>query len=132
MLPKIVLDETIARQDGFGPAIPIGDSECPIMRFTLGITRILEQESLDISIWASTDGTHWGDKPIVAFPQKFYCGTYPLTANLTSQPDARFLRVQWKMSRWGPGDSAPLFAFYVSAQEPPRVADEYLLSAAVA
>ena len=41
---------------------------------TLAITKIIEQESLDLSIFGSADGATWGAKPIAAFPQKFYCG----------------------------------------------------------
>ena len=87
------------------------------MILTLGITRIIEQESIDISIWGSADGTDWGAKPMVAFPQKFYCGLYSILLNLAANAETRYLRVQWKMTRWGKLGSAPLFAFYVDVEE---------------
>jgi len=39
---------------------------------TLAITNIIEQESLDVSIFGSADGATWDPKPVAAFPQKFY------------------------------------------------------------
>jgi hypothetical protein len=83
---------------------------------TLGITRIIEQESIDISIWGSADGTEWGAKSLVTFPQKFYCGTYQIILDLTDQPNVKFLRAKWAVNRWGKGDSKPLFTIYLFAQ----------------
>ncbi|MBI5280459.1 MAG: hypothetical protein HY858_02165 [Candidatus Solibacter usitatus] len=84
---------------------------------TLGINRIIEQESLDLTIWASADGQNWGDKPVAAFPQKFYCGVYTLMVDLTNRPDARYVRAAWKLSRWGRGEPTPLFGVYVFAEQ---------------
>ena len=87
------------------------------LEITLGITRIIEQESLDVSVWGSADGTEWGAKPLLAFPQKFYCGTYQAVLDLTRLPDVKVLRAQWKVNRWGRGEPKPLFGFYLFAQE---------------
>lgn len=116
MLPNFLFPEQIVRQDGAGPVVDLGDSHGGLITITLGITRIIEQESLDLAIYASADGQAWGEKPVLAFPQKFYCGTYSLLLDLTAQPDARYLRVQWKMNRWGRGEATPLFGMYVFAQ----------------
>ena len=113
--------ETVVQDDGAGPAIELGSAQGKDLLVTLGITRILEQESLEISVWGSPDGSSWGAKPILAFPQKFYCGTYSITADLMGNPDLKYVRVQWKMNRWGRGDSKPLFGFYVFAEETVRV-----------
>lgn len=88
-----------------------------MLQLTLGITRIIEQESIDVSVFGSTDGVNWGTKPIVSFPQKFYCGVYSIMVDLGSNPDVRHVRVQWKLGRWGRGDSKPMFGFYVFAEE---------------
>lgn len=117
MLPKFIVDETVVREDGAGPAIELGPSRGKEILLTLGITRIIEQESLDVSIWGSADGSEWGAKPLIAFPQKFYCGTYTLLLNLSQHPDVCYLRGQWKVNRWGRGELRPLFGFYVFAQE---------------
>ena len=83
---------------------------------TLGITRIIEQESIDLSIWGSADGTDWGTKPLATFPQKFYCGTYQIIADLSERADLKYLRVKWALNRWGKGDPKPLFTIYLFAQ----------------
>ena len=103
-----------------------------IVRLTLGITRIIAQESLEVSVWGSEDGEHW--EPLIAFPQKFYCGTYSMIADLTRHPDVRYLRAHWKVGRWMQDDRAPLsggplardvvatiYGAYLSAAEGRRV-----------
>jgi len=116
MLPTFLLEEQVVRQDSAGPAIDLGENAPSYLTVTLGITRILEQESLNLSIWASADGTNWGDKAVFAFPQKFYCGVYSILVDLSGHPGARYLRAQWKVSRWGRGEPTPLFELYVFAQ----------------
>ena len=117
MLPNFLLPESIARADGTGPELNLGSLRGKLLVLTLGITRIIEQESLEVSIWGSSDGENWGIRPITTFPPKFYCGIYSILLNLASRPDTRFVRVQWKMSRWTRGEETPLFGFYVYAEE---------------
>jgi len=116
MLPSFLLPETTIREAGSGPEVDLGDSCGSPILLTLGITRIIEQESLDISIWGSEDKVEWGAKPVAAFPQKFYCGTYQILLNLRDQPAVKFLRVKYHAQRWGKGDPKPLFGAYVFAQ----------------
>ena len=115
MLPQFLLPETLVREAGQSPDADFGEVQSGTLILTLGITRIIEQESLDISIWGSLDGTDWGAKPLLAFPQKFYCGTYQLVLDLSERP-ARYLRVKWTCNRWGKGDSKPLFGIYLFSQ----------------
>ena len=117
MLPNFLQQESVHRSDGEADAIALGLSKGKLLQLTLGITRIIEQESLDISIWGSEDGTTWGDKPVIAFPQKFYCGTYTLLLDLQPHSEVAFLKAKWKMSRWGRGDPKPMFGFYLFVQE---------------
>jgi hypothetical protein len=116
MLPQFLLPETTVREAGTGPEINLGDQQGGALILTLGITRIIEQESLDISIWGSADGSDWGAKPLVTFPQKFYCGTYQILLDLSDHADIRYLRVKWAVNRWGKGDPKPLFTIYLFAQ----------------
>ncbi len=109
-----LLPESISRQDGSGTEIALEAARGKMLLLKLGITRIVEHESLDISLWGSTDKKDW--QQLTAFPQKFYCGTYSLELDLTRHPEVRFLRAQWKMSRWG-GVEEPLFGFYLLAEE---------------
>ena len=117
MLPGFLLPETTIREAGNGSELDLGDMRGRVLLLTLGITRIIEQESLDVAVWGSADGKEWGAKPLVSFPQKFYCGTYQILLDLTENPDLRFLRANWAVQRWGKGDNKPLFGFYVFAQE---------------
>ena len=117
MLPVFLLPETTIREAGTGSPLDLGKSQGRMILLTLGVTRIIEQESLDVAIWGSADGKEWGAKPLISFPQKFYCGTYQILLDLTPHPDLKFVRVKWNAQRWGKGDSKPLFGFYVFAQE---------------
>jgi hypothetical protein len=117
MLPQFLLPETTIREAGAGPNLPLGDHGGGTLILTLGITRIIEQESIDLSIWGSADGTEWGTRPLVSFPQKFYCGTYQIVLDLSSHRDLRYLQVKWQVNRWGKGNPKPLFGVYLFVQE---------------
>jgi len=114
MLPNFLIPETIVREAGKGPEIPVSANSQTVL-VTLGINRIMEQESLDISIEGSADGTTW--KQLVRFPQKFYCGTYTMVLDLSKDPDIRVIRADYKVNRWGRGDTRPLFGLYVFAED---------------
>ena len=116
MLPQFLLPETTVREAGTGPELDLGDQQGETLILTLGITRIIEQESIDISIWGSADGTDWGAKPLVSFPQKFYCGTYQILLDLSEHPGVKYLRAKWQVNRWGKGDPKPLFGVYLFVQ----------------
>lgn len=117
MLPAFILPETTIREAGTGPALDLGNSQGGLVLLTLGITRIIEQESLDVSVWGSADNAEWGAKPLIAFPQKFYCGTYQVLLDLSQNPQVKYVRVKWQANRWGKGQTKPLFGIYVFAQE---------------
>lgn len=120
MLPDFLLPESIARTDGMGPEFQLGSKSGKLLVLTLGITRIIEQESLEVTIWGSVDGENWGLRPLATFPPKFYCGIYSILLNLAFRPETTFLRVQWKMSRWTKAESTPMFGFYVYTEESGR------------
>ena len=115
-IPSFLLPESVQRADGESPAVELGSAQGKLIVLTLGITRIIEQESLDVSIWASSDGQSWMDKPLAAFPQKFYCGTYTILVDLTDHPEVTHLKATWKMGRWGRGTPNPMFGFYLFAK----------------
>src|SRR6516162_4203670 len=104
MLPQFLLPETTVREAGTGSEISLGDRQGETLILTLGITRSIEQQSIDVSIWGSTDGSDWGAKPVTAFPQKFYCGTYQILIDLGDRADVKYRRAKWQVSRWGKGD----------------------------
>lgn len=116
MAPDFLVPETTIHEKGSGPVLELGEAQGKLLLLTLGIVDIVEQESLDISIWGSADGEQWGDKPLRAFPQKFYKGTYHILLDLSPHPEVRFLRAEWKVNRWGVGSHTPMFRFYVFAE----------------
>jgi hypothetical protein len=110
---------TTATAKGDGAAIDVSAATNRVFLVTLAITKIIEQESLDVSVYGSADGAAWGAKSIAAFPQKFYCGESPLLLDLTAHADVKFVRAHWEMARWGRGTETPMFEFGVSMREVP-------------
>jgi hypothetical protein len=90
-----------------------------VLLLTLHITDVIEQESLDVSIYGSADGTTWTEKPLISFPQKFYRGEHPLLLDLSDKPDVKMLRAHWEVARWGRGTDTPMFEFEVRVREVP-------------
>ncbi|HWY06048.1 MAG TPA: hypothetical protein VNY24_04265, partial [Candidatus Acidoferrales bacterium] len=95
-------------------------AEGRIFLLTLDITNIIEQESLDVSVFGSADGATWDAKPVAAFPQKFYREEVPLLLNLTARPEVKFVRAHWEVARWGRGTLTPMFEFSVTLREVPQ------------
>jgi hypothetical protein len=115
----LVAEKTVVSAKGDGPTVDVSATACKVFLLTLEITKIIEQESLEVSISGSGDGATWGAKPIVAFPQKFYCGQAPLLLNLTAHPDMKLVRAHWEVARWGRGTETPMFEFGVRLKEIP-------------
>lgn len=115
-MPLYILPENVVREDGAGAAIALEARQGKSLLLMLGITRTIEQESLEMSVWGSPDRDRW--RLLETFPQKFYCGTYSLHLDLTRHSDVRYLRADWKMSRWGVGEAEPLFGFYLMLEAP--------------
>ena len=80
---------------------------------------VIEQESLDVSIYGSPDGATWDAKSIAAFRQEFYTGETPVLVDLTAHPGVKFVRAHWDMARWGRGTETPMFEFGVTLKEIP-------------
>jgi hypothetical protein len=110
---------TVASAKGDGPIVDVSGASNRVFLVTLAITKIIEQESLDLSIYGSADAAAWGAKSLAAFPQKFYCGEWPLLLELTAHPDVKFVRAHWEVARWGRGTETPMFEFGVTLKEVP-------------
>lgn len=117
MVEKFLIPEQTVEAKGEGPALPLGDAAGQRFLLTLQITRVIEQESLDVSVWGSEDGTNWGTSAIVAFPQKFYTGSHQLMLDLSARPEVKFLRGKWEVNRWGRGQPKPLFTFSLAIHQ---------------
>jgi hypothetical protein len=115
----LVPEKTVANAKGDGPAMNVSSASNRVFLLSLNITGIVEQESLDVSIYGSADGATWGPKPLTNFPQKFYQAQHPLLLDLTGNSEIKFLRAHWEVSRWGRGSETPMFEFYVTVKEVP-------------
>jgi hypothetical protein len=111
-----LLPECVVREDGCGSSVALEAACGKRLLLTMGITRTVEHESLDVSIWGSADERTW--RMLAAFTRKHYCGNYSLELDLSDHPDVRYVRVQWKTDRWARGeDPSPLFGFYLLAEQ---------------
>jgi hypothetical protein len=119
MIDTELVAKTVANAKGDGPTVDVSGAAGRVFLLTLEITQIIEQESLDVSVYGSADGAAWGAKPVAAFPQKFYRGESPLLLDLTADPDVKFVRAHWDVARWGRGVETPMFEFGVRLKEIP-------------
>jgi len=115
----LVPAKTVVSAKGDGSVVEVSVAASRVFLVTLAITKIIEQESLDLSIYGSADGALWSPKSIAAFPQKFYCGESPLLLDLTAHADVKFVRAHWEVARWGRGTETPMFEFSVALKEVP-------------
>src|SRR5579863_515568 len=115
----LVPPQTAVSAKGDGPAVDVSGTSNRVFLVTLSITKIIEQESLDVSIYGSADGSAWEAKSLAAFPQKFYTEESPLLLDLSVNPNIKFVRAHWEVARWGRGTETPMFEFGVAMKEVP-------------
>jgi hypothetical protein len=115
----LVPEKTVIATKGDGAAVDLSTAASRVFLLSLNITNIVEQESLDVTIFGSTDGSTWPPKPLTNFPQKFYRTQHPLLLDLNDHKDVKFLRAHWEVNRWGRGSETPMFEFNISIKEVP-------------
>jgi hypothetical protein len=121
----LVPENTVVNAKGDGASVNVSGATNRVFLLSLNIADIIEQESLDVSIFGSADGSAWGAKPLTYFPQKFYRAEHPMLLDLTGQPQVKFLRAHWEVARWGRGTETPMFKFGVTIREvPPEILKE--------
>ena len=121
----LVPQKTVVNAKGDGAPVEVGAETNRVFLLALEITNIVEQESLDVSIYGSADGATFGPKPLALFPQKFYRGTHPLLLDLTAHTEIKLIRAHWEVNRWGRGSETPMFEFQVAIKEvPPEILKE--------
>jgi hypothetical protein len=113
----LVPEKTLITAKGDSQPLDIGGAASRVFLLTLSITSIVEQESIEVTVFTSADATTWDAKPVASLPQKFYPGEYPLLVDLTSAASAKFVRVHWEVTRWGRGPTAPKFEMAVRLRE---------------
>jgi hypothetical protein len=119
MVDTFLVPQNTVNAKGDGSAVELSSASSHVFLLNLSITRIVEQEALDVSAFGSADGVTWSAKPLAAFPQKFYAGDHPLLLDLTGHSDVKFVRAHWEVNRWGRGTEVPMFEFSVSIKEVP-------------
>ncbi len=120
MIDTLLVPKNTVTAKGDGPAVDLSSASNRVFLLTLSITNIVEQESLDVSIQGSADGTTFDAKPIAAFPQKFYRGEHPLLLDLRDRAAVKAIRAHWEVGRWGRGSETPMFEFQVAIKEVPQ------------
>lgn len=81
-----IVPEELFRGNGYSPAVALGELQGKSIQLTLSITRMMEEQTLEVLIWGSADGSQWMDRPLVTLPHRHYCGDYTYTVELSRHP----------------------------------------------
>lgn len=115
MSPIFLVTEQVFSESGEGQAISLDNSPDGPLQLTLGITQILQQENVEVSVWGSTDRREWSR--IASFPHKSYCGTYSMVLGTLLQRNLKYLKARWSMERWASVKKDALVSFYLLAED---------------
>lgn len=113
----MIVPEELFRGNGYSPAVALDDLKGKSIQLTLSITRMMEEQTLEVLIWGSADGSHWLDRPIVTLPHRHYCGEYSYTVDLSRHPQVAYLRAEWRLRSWGHTTAYRLISFSLDAAE---------------
>src|SRR5215469_8105180 len=113
----LILEKTTITTKGDSEPLDVNAAANRVFLATLSITKIVEQESFELSLFTSADGATWDAKPVASLPQKFYPGEYPLLVDLSAAANAKFVRAHWEVNRWGRGPTTPRFEIGVRLRE---------------
>lgn len=108
--------EEVITGGGSGPEIDLGESKGTQLQLSLSITRMVERQTLDISIWGSSDGSDWGLRPLLVLARRYYCGTYHQFLDLSESPKIRYLRIDYQLHNWAHSASRPMASFCLTAE----------------
>jgi hypothetical protein len=113
--------ETLLEKNGFGTAVDVRASKTRTFFCVMEITDQIEQESVDISIWGSTEGEYWGVHPLLKLPQQFYRGETRAVLDLALVPEINFIRAGWVLTRWGRVTPHSIFRLGLNLTEIPAM-----------
>lgn len=116
MFAHFLIPKSVVEGNGASAALALGEAAGQILQLTLVIDTVVEQQSLEVHVEGSLDGEAWIEKPLAAYPQKFYVGSSVLICDLAANPELRFIRATWKANRWGRGVLKPRFGVYLFAE----------------
>src|ERR1700730_5332087 len=120
---------TRVEENGAGEKIDVSASSTRTFFCLMIISDQIEQESIDLSIWGSANGEDWGAKPILKLPQRFYRGETRAVLELAFRPEAKFIRAQWDLNRWGRVAPLPMFRVGLHLLEVPAMPQAVKLEA---
>jgi hypothetical protein len=120
----LVPHDTRMESNGDGAAFDISASATRTFLCRLTVSDQIEQESLDVSIFGSSDGETWTKKPLLKLPQQFYRGTTKMVLDLSLRPEVKFIRARWELTRWGRGAPTPMFVAGLELVEIPPMSRE--------
>lgn len=115
----LIPEKSIITAKGDGPAVEVSSATNRVFLLTLDISHVIEQESIEVTIFTSIDGEAWSPKPVLSFPQKFYREQTPMLLDLTAHADVKFIRAHWEVNRWGRGTDAVMFEVSLELREVP-------------
>ena len=120
----LIPPNTKMETSGDGVSFDISSSATRTFLCFLTVADQLEQESLDVSIYGSADGTNWTPKPLLKLPQQFYRGHAKMVFDLSLRPEIKFIRARWELNRWGRGSPLPMFVAGLELTEVPEMSRE--------
>jgi hypothetical protein len=118
---SLIPESTKLEANGDGQPFDLSSSETRTFLCRLTITEQIEQESLDVSIWGSADGTDFGRRPLLKIPQQFYSGSTKMVLDISFRPEVKFLRARWELNRWGRVAPTPMFVAALELTEIPAM-----------
>ena len=117
----LIPPETLVEENGGAEAVDISGSATRTFFCVMYVYDQIEQESIDVSIWASADGENWGTHPILKLPQRFYRGETRAVLELMLRPEVKFIRAKWDLNRWGRVAPLPMFRVGLHLSEVPAM-----------
>jgi hypothetical protein len=121
---QLIPADTRMEANADGASFDISESATRTFLCRLTVTDQIEQESLDVSIWGSSEGQTWPKKPLLKLPQQFYRGTTKLVLDLSLRPEVKFIRARWDLNRWGRVAPTPMFVAGMDLAEIPPMSRE--------
>ena len=69
----LVPEKTVVTAKGDSEALDVSGAANPVFLVTLSIHEVIEQESIEISLFTSVDGTTWEAKPAATLAAEVLC-----------------------------------------------------------